>query len=61
VWDVSCGARDENKVHVHELTWGVMVKSADRVMQILEAIGSSEEGKTHGELSSTLNIPKISL
>jgi DNA-binding IclR family transcriptional regulator len=61
VWDVSCGARDENKVHVHELTWGVMVKSADRVMQILEAIGSSEEGKTHGELSSTLNIPKSSL
>lgn len=38
-----------------------MVKSADRVMQILEAIGSSEEGKTHGELSSTLNIPKSSL
>ena len=38
-----------------------MVKSADRVMQILEAVGSSEEGKTHGELSSTLNIPKSSL
>jgi DNA-binding IclR family transcriptional regulator len=38
-----------------------MVKSADRVMQILEAIGSSEEGKTHGELSSALNIPKSSL
>ncbi len=38
-----------------------MVKSADRVMQILEAIGSSEEGKTHGELSSTLHIPKSSL
>jgi DNA-binding IclR family transcriptional regulator len=40
---------------------GVMVKSADRVMQILEAIGSSEEGKTHGELASSLNIPKSSL
>ena len=38
-----------------------MVKSADRVMQILEAIGSSEEGKTHGELASSLNIPKSSL
>ena len=38
-----------------------MVKSADRVIQILEAIGSSEEGKTHGELASSLNIPKSSL
>jgi DNA-binding IclR family transcriptional regulator len=38
-----------------------MVKSADRVMQILEAIGSSEEGRTHGELASGLNIPKSSL
>ena len=38
-----------------------MVKSADRVMQILEAIGSSDEGKTHGELASSLNIPKSSL
>lgn len=61
MWDVSSDARDENTVHIHELTWGVMVKSADRVMQILEAIGSSEEGKTHGELSSALNIPKSSL
>ena len=38
-----------------------MVKSADRVIQILEAIGSSEEGKTHGELASSLTIPKSSL
>ncbi len=38
-----------------------MVKSADRVIQILEAIGSSEEGKTHGELAYSLNIPKSSL
>ena len=38
-----------------------MVKSADRVMQILETIGSSEEGKTHGELASSLHIPKSSL
>jgi DNA-binding IclR family transcriptional regulator len=38
-----------------------MVKSADRVMQILEAIGSSEDGQTHGELASSLNIPKSSL
>jgi DNA-binding IclR family transcriptional regulator len=38
-----------------------MVKSADRVMQILEAIGSSDEGKTHGELAYSLNIPKSSL
>ena len=38
-----------------------MVKSADRVMQILETIGSSEDGKTHGELASSLHIPKSSL
>jgi DNA-binding IclR family transcriptional regulator len=38
-----------------------MVKSADRVIQILEAVGSSEEGKTHGELATSLNIPKSSL
>ena len=38
-----------------------MVKSADRAMQILETIGSSEEGKTHGELASSLHIPKSSL
>ena len=38
-----------------------MVKSADRVIQILETIGNSEKGCTHKELSSVLNIPKSSL
>ncbi len=38
-----------------------MVKSADRVIQILEAIGSSAQGRTHGELASSLHIPKSSL
>lgn len=38
-----------------------MVKSADRVIQILETIGNSEKGCTHKELSSALNIPKSSL
>jgi DNA-binding IclR family transcriptional regulator len=38
-----------------------MVKSADRVIQILEAIGNSVKGCTHKELSSALNIPKSSL
>ena len=38
-----------------------MVKSADRVIQILETIGNSGKGCTHKELSSALNIPKSSL
>lgn len=38
-----------------------MVKSADRVIQILEIVGTKERGCTHKELSSTLNIPKSSL
>ncbi len=37
------------------------VKSADRVIQILEAIGTRTDGITHGELSDTLAIPKGSL
>jgi DNA-binding IclR family transcriptional regulator len=38
-----------------------MVKSAERAIQILEAVGSSREGLTHGGLTSGLNIPKSSL
>jgi DNA-binding IclR family transcriptional regulator len=38
-----------------------MVKSADRVIQILETIGNSEKGCTHKELSAALSIPKSSL
>lgn len=38
-----------------------MVKSADRVIQILEAVGLAKEGVTHGDLVSALNIPKSSL
>ena len=38
-----------------------IVKSADRVIQILEAIGERKDGITHGELSKSLNIPKGSL
>jgi len=38
-----------------------MVKSADRVFQILETIGLDREGITHGELSAKLQIPKSSL
>jgi len=38
-----------------------MVKSADRVLQILEIIGLEREGITHGELSVNLQIPKSSL
>ena len=38
-----------------------MVKSADRVFQILETIGLDREGITHGELSAKLRIPKSSL
>lgn len=37
------------------------VKSADRVIQILETVGQKKEGLTNGELSKVLNIPKGSL
>ena len=37
------------------------VKSADRAIQILEAIAQKNEGATHGDLSEILNIPKSSL
>ena len=39
----------------------MVVKSADRAFQILEAIGSRGSGTTHGELSKNLGIPKGSL
>jgi IclR family acetate operon transcriptional repressor len=38
-----------------------MVKSASRVLQILEAVGSSKMGMTHKELCTSLSIPKGSL
>ena len=38
-----------------------MVKSADRVLQLLEMIGLDREGITHGDLSAKLRIPKSSL
>ncbi len=38
-----------------------MVKSATRVIQILEAVGASKNGISHAELSAALNIPKGSL
>ncbi len=38
-----------------------VVKSADRVVRILEAIASGDGGLTHGELSRMLGIPKGSL
>jgi DNA-binding IclR family transcriptional regulator len=38
-----------------------IVKSADRVVRILEAIASRDGGTTHGELSRMLGIPKGSL
>ncbi len=38
-----------------------VVKSADRVIQIFEAIGSHDRGITHGDLSKALGIPKGSL
>ena len=38
-----------------------VVKSADRVIQIFEAISAREDGVTHGELSGALAIPKGSL
>jgi IclR family transcriptional regulator, KDG regulon repressor len=37
------------------------VKSADRVIQILETVGSKDDGMPHGELSRILGIPKGSL
>ena len=39
----------------------MVVKSADRAFQILEAVGSRSSGVTHGELSKILGIPKGSL
>ncbi len=39
----------------------MVVKSADRVIQIFEAVGSSEHGMSHGEISRSLAIPKGSL
>ena len=38
-----------------------MVKSATRVIQILESVGASKNGISHAELSADLNIPKGSL
>lgn len=38
-----------------------VVKSADRVIQILEGAAAKDDGVTHGELSRTLGIPKGSL
>jgi len=38
-----------------------MVKSADRVIKILEIIGLKKNGITHGEIAAELNIPKGSL
>jgi DNA-binding IclR family transcriptional regulator len=46
---------------IYENNGAFMVKSADRVIQILEAVGLEREGVTHGELVSALNIPKSSL
>jgi IclR family KDG regulon transcriptional repressor len=39
----------------------MVVKSADRAFQILEAVGLKSTGITHGELSKALGIPKGSL
>lgn len=38
-----------------------MVKSATRVMQILELVGQTKDGLKHQDISSTLEIPKGSL
>ncbi|MBU1449581.1 MAG: IclR family transcriptional regulator [Proteobacteria bacterium] len=38
-----------------------MVKSADRAIDILEAVGDAREGLTHAEIAAKLNIPKSSL
>jgi DNA-binding IclR family transcriptional regulator len=49
-------------IYVNEVANDMMVvKSADRVIQILEAVASNEHGMTHGEISKTLEIPKGSL
>lgn len=37
------------------------VKSADRVLDLFETLGTWDEGMTHAELSDRLNIPKSSL
>ena len=39
----------------------MVVKSADRVIRIFEAVGSNEHGLSHGEISKALAIPKGSL
>ena len=39
----------------------MVVKSADRVTQILETVASQEKGITHGALAKSLDIPKGSL
>ena len=38
-----------------------MVKSATRVIQILESVGARKNGISHAALSAALNIPKGSL
>lgn len=38
-----------------------MVKSANRVIQILETVGSHQEGLIHSEIAEILKIPKSSL
>jgi len=38
-----------------------MVKSANRVIQILKTVGSHPEGLAHSEIAETLEIPKSSL
>jgi DNA-binding IclR family transcriptional regulator len=38
-----------------------MVKSANRILSILETIGASESGLTHTEITAALQIPKSSL
>ncbi|MBW1790300.1 MAG: helix-turn-helix domain-containing protein, partial [Deltaproteobacteria bacterium] len=38
-----------------------MVKSANRVVEILETVGASNHGISNAELSAALNIPKGSL
>ena len=38
-----------------------MVKSADRVAQILEGHWACEKGKTHGQPALSLNTPKSGL
>ena len=38
-----------------------MVKSANRILSILEIIGASESGLTHADITAALQIPKSSL